>query len=1044
VSVGWNDTLWVLSLELPVQLRRNDRNEFTPIVSKFSLLSTLFGLRDRVRVPVKFVGFPGVHCTTESDKAEAASALEKMGCVGVFPPDKKQFDQFLSFLRGCLWPLFHNVLTMDTQSREAFDNAKWSAYQSINKLFADSLAPHAHENDLIFVQDYPLLLVPQLISRRIRKANVGLFLHVPFPSSEIFRTLPVRDELLRGILCADLVGFHFFEYARHFLVSCKRLLGLDHQMKMGGFIGVEYSGRTVAVRVAHVHIQAADICGAICAQEETFQLARNIRRRHAGKFIFASVDRCERMAGIDLKLEGLRTLLNRYPQLVGKVVLLQYAYPTLSSSLGTSAETGRKIAKHCEELNDAFHDQEEKEEKHVELYLREVRREEKWAAFLAADCLLDTSVRDGLNLNPFEFICARSLLPTHPLDSEPVSSPSSSSSAEDREKETAVDLPPAHQKPELFTKQLSASTLPVKRKGVGSVILSEFTGSARALHSAFIVNPWDCDAVAAAMEKAVHRQWENDQESFFRDQSFLMLGSAQKWAEDVLLDLRKARKRDDMAYTSWGFGTGYRVIGFDANFRKLDISAVVDAYRNAVNRVIFFDHEGTLAPDRRNLTSYAENPSQDLLSAKGSGPSPSVKAALEVICSDDKNTVVILSGRERSLLQEWFGSIPNIGLAAEHGFFFTVPKITGDAWYCLSRSADLSWKDMALELMTQYVRRTQGSFLENKGSSLVFQYRDADPDLGQWQAQELHNYLSEMLFGYPVTVMSGKGYTEVKLRGVDKGSAVQKVLNKVTKNRGEVDFLLAVGDDRSDEDMFKVINQLASSIEHATAHMHQQQQQQQHPQHPLQQFGDTQPPLSQTPNTPEPVGSLQSTARQAAAVLSSQLATPRSPSPGLLSAAAAAAAGVDSSMVRTLSQPAGMHTRMGAVKLKSKSPMKFSNLCDIAGGGGDHQETPEAGPASYTVTVGRKPSQARFFLNDSEEVSELLEGLASQQRQTLKINAAAQAAASTMTLPFPISSSSPYRAPVASLYGHLGGHLQRTGAGHGSTGEIFQQAPSFG
>ncbi|KFG61324.1 trehalose-phosphatase [Toxoplasma gondii RUB] len=124
----------------------------------------------------------------------------------------------------------------------------------------------------------------------------------------------------------------------------------------------------------------------------------------------------------------------------------------------------------------------------------------------------------------------------------------------------------------------------------------------------------------------------------------------------------------------------------------------------------------------------------------------------------------------------------------------------------MSRQTDFTWKQVAIELMLQYVKRTQGSFIENKGSALVFQYRDADPDFGSMQAKDLSNYLGELLFGYPVSVMSGKGYVEVKLRGVNKGHAVEKVLRKLSNLHGDVDFVLCVGDDRSDEDMFAVIN----------------------------------------------------------------------------------------------------------------------------------------------------------------------------------------------------------------------------------------------
>eukprot|EP00919_Chromeraceae_sp_WS-2016_P046939 GHVR01111332.1.p1 GENE.GHVR01111332.1~~GHVR01111332.1.p1 ORF type:complete len:453 (-),score=105.52 GHVR01111332.1:662-2020(-) len=448
--------------------------------------------------------------------------------------------------------------------------------------------------------------------------------------------------------------------------------------------------------------------------------------------------------------------------------------------------------------------------------------------------------------------------------------------------------------------------------------MSEFSGSSIPLKSPVIVNPWGTHLVAVALERVVRRVWQfEDGELFIRDLEYICSGSTQQWAEEMLLDLRRARKKEQLTITSFGFGAGFRVLGWDQHFRQLDVRQVVRAYKTSRRRLFLFDHEGTLAP------VYKEGGDEGLC-AVGVGPSESVKSLLCSLCADPGNTVVILSGRDRNSLEEWFGCIPNIGLCAEHGFYFKVPATTGDTWYCLSLNVDLSWKELALELMAQYVRRTQGAVLENKGSSLVFQYRESDPDLGQWQAQELHNHLSEMLFQYRVSIMSGKGYTEVKLKGVDKGVCVHKLVAKLIRVGGDIDMVLAMGDDRSDEDMFGSINRLF----------------------PSQYEEDFR---TSSTNTVSPIQSGNQVLGG-----SCQLPTTRNPVKG---------------------------------RPSFKNNASNSNC--------------------FTVTVGKKPSQAKFYVNDTDDVTEVLQALQALSAQKQQAALSSQLAASASTLPYFIKTCRP-------------------------------------
>ena len=115
-------------------------------------------------------------------------------------------------------------------NKTEYDAKTWTAYKKVNQKFFDALAPHIEGKDIIWVHDYQLMLLPQMIKEAFPDAQVGFFLHIPFPSFEIFRLLIWRKEILEGILGADLVGFHTYDYVRHFLSSVRRLLGAEHNL----------------------------------------------------------------------------------------------------------------------------------------------------------------------------------------------------------------------------------------------------------------------------------------------------------------------------------------------------------------------------------------------------------------------------------------------------------------------------------------------------------------------------------------------------------------------------------------------------------------------------------------------------------------------------------------------------------------------------------------------------------------------------------------------------------------------------------------------
>jgi trehalose 6-phosphate synthase/phosphatase len=334
----------------------------------------------------------------------------------------------------------------------------------------------------------------------------------------------------------------------------------------------------------------------------------------------------------------------------------------------------------------------EKPSEECAVYLRfgHFEREDRLALFRAGHVLLDTSVKAGLNLIPFEFIVAH------------------------------------HDDPE-------------KQENRSLVIVSEFSGCSRVLLGSLRINPWSSAEVISACLRALSMATTERQERFEKNLSYTNEYSLATWFEDFTVDLRRARKKGVVRVM--GFRELKPVVVRD-NFKKLNISQVSRSFNESSRRVLLFDNEGTLAPDKRNLYREYGAPKGDVnqLSSSGAAPDEDVLQCLRELTEDPRNIVVILSGRTREQMDEWFGSVPKLGLCAERGFHYKLPSVTGTAWRCSSEtheSTTSAWQSYSYQLMRQFVKRTQGAYIENKGSALVWQYRDADQHYGSWQAKEL-------------------------------------------------------------------------------------------------------------------------------------------------------------------------------------------------------------------------------------------------------------------------------------------------------------------
>ena len=195
-------------------------------------------------------------------------------------------------------------------------------------------------------------------------------------------------------------------------------------------------------------------------------------------------------------------------------------------------------------------------------------------------------------------------------------------------------------------------------------------------------------------------------------------------------------------------------------------------------------------------------------------PAPVVTQLLATLARDPRNTVYVVSGRERRFMEKWLGRL-KVGLAAEFGFCHRAPG--SDEWTSLGRDLDTSWKDVVRPIMTYFSERTPGTYIESKESSLAWHYRDADPHFGAWQAKDMQIHMEDVMSTLPLEIIQGNKLVEVRHVGVNKSLVLEEVLRQGPRNGYEeqvavdednmedFDFVLCVGDDRSDEDMYQLL-----------------------------------------------------------------------------------------------------------------------------------------------------------------------------------------------------------------------------------------------
>jgi trehalose 6-phosphate synthase/phosphatase len=470
--------LIIVSNRLPFNVEVKDgRPEFHP--SAGGLVTGLASFRESreqtaaISTEHLWIGWPGCSIDASLQEEVVREALTRFKSYPVFLTEEQMEHFYLGFCNATIWPLFHYF-----PSYTVYQAPFWEQYKQINQRFADALASILRPDDVVWVHDYHLMLLPRLLKTRQPQLTLGFFLHIPFPSFEVFRMLPGewRRDILEGLLGADLIGFHTYEYTHHFLQSTLRILGYEHQMSQ-----VMAPDHLVRVDTFPMGIDVEKFAGAI-RNADTEREIRELKANLTGVNLVLSVDRLDYSKGIANRLEGYELFLESNPEYHGKVALLMVVVPSRIGVVQYDLMK-RQIEELVGKINGRFG---RVGWTPVVYQYRHVPFSSLAALYAVSDVCLVTPLRDGMNLVAKEYIATRA--------------------------------------------------------GGGVLILSEMAGAAKELPESILINPNNRAEIAGALKEALEMAPVEQQKRHRLMQRRLKRYNVTRWASDFLTTLLSMRE----------------------------------------------------------------------------------------------------------------------------------------------------------------------------------------------------------------------------------------------------------------------------------------------------------------------------------------------------------------------------------------------------------------------------------------------------------------------------------------------------------------------
>ena len=767
-----NARLIIAANRLPVSVKKGEDGKWGLTVSSGGLVSALLGVGKNYGM--LWVGWPGVFIDEGPDRDALTETLLEKRCLPIWLTRNQVELYYNGYCNNILWPLFNYVpLTFEPKLSSTKDMAsQWLAYISANQLFEEAIMSVFVPGDIVWCHDYHLMLLPQMLRKNDDKMKIGWFLHTPFPSSEMYRTLPMREELLISVLKADLVGFHTYDYARHFVSSCSRILAFE-----GRPDGVEDGGNFTRVAAFPIGIDPTRFHDALATKVVQDHILE-LKARFKGRKVMLGVDRLDMIKGIPQKLLGYEKFLNEHPEWRDRVVLVQIAVPT-RSDVPEYQKLTSQVHEIVGRINGRFGTLGSVPIQHLDCSLSFA---ELTALYAVTDICLVTSLRDGMNLVSYEYVSCQS-------------------------------------------------------QNAGVLILSEFAGAAQSLGAgSILVNPWNVTEVAQAIDDALTMPEAERRERHKFNFSHVEVHTSQAWADTFIAELNDTHVEAEL-----------RRLRIPPRLRASDL---IGPFTESRQRLVILGFNATLTKkDSRSQADRIKSRNVNkIIKPKTGDVSPLHSVSQECIarlCDDPNTTVCIFSGSERHKLAKKFAVLPKVWIVAENGCFIRPPLITNEdenevndgdddddedeehkeekkdvfkvpklppKWHTLVEMSQLDWLESVQVVFEYFCERTPRSYVEIRETSLVWSYKYSDPDFGRQQARDLLQHLwTGPISNANVDIIQGMKSVEARPVGLSKGVAVDKIVQMIARDgkggQKEIDFAFCAGHFLGrDEDIFTYLD----------------------------------------------------------------------------------------------------------------------------------------------------------------------------------------------------------------------------------------------
>ena len=770
VDITDEDEILMCSFYLPLNIEKNENGNFNLIPTNDALYHTLYRITKDKKNIKWFGSLKNEKNLSNIEREEIKKKLEEKNMY-LLDIDKELYTKLIELFEGIIDPFVHYV-SPDPSLRE--DATRYitlaNAYKDYNDFICKTLLKYISIKSIIYLHDYQFFLVPsklysiakyntkyntKYINDLLSNLGIGLFMHSPFPSFDVFKTLLHREEIVKSLLKCRVLGFHTFDSSRNFLKTAKKLLSINLVSTNDGEIAASYLENNTLIRVKNVSPEIDLIENDIKSQEFK-NYYDDLIKKYGHKQIFVSTDHMKFLLSIKNKLEGYRKFLKSIGGNANKNVFLLY----IRYSNDEIDENGNlvldeqqkmmieKIDNLTNEIKREFGDDV------IELYKGIVSYKHRLALFACSDCFVRTSKKESYSLGLYEFLIIKKLLK--------------------------------------------------KEKNIAYMV-SELSGVNTSMGGTIKINPFDYNSIKEGFLNA-SRQLSSDNNSeqnlakIENDYQHVMKSSFKDWFYSFLIDIKNTKLSDDNTfYMETDEGFNFKLTKINQNFKKLELKKISLNYKNAHNRLLFFDYEGT-------LPSTYSNEYEDEFVSKGSKPTDEIIGLLNELTKDKRNKIFIVAEKGEEQINEWFGEVNNLGLAAEYGFKYTVNEISKKKWTKIIENYNNEWIESCVRIISPYTERYEGSYLEIKESAVVWYYTDCDQELGKSFASILSSELESLVKEYNLKIVNGKGFIEVIVLGINKGYFISYILKKQIKKGRTPDFILCIGDDFSDEKMFDYLN----------------------------------------------------------------------------------------------------------------------------------------------------------------------------------------------------------------------------------------------